>query len=219
LALVWTALAVVYPWIIFRILKEGQPRLEEKAFKQKFGGLYQVFKTDSPLALNFTVVKLVRKLTFGLAIYHLQSIPVLQMGIIAISQMSYLRLLMKAKPYKSQTRNKQALFSEGFFTAALTLMTLFPLLGDAMGISFYKYTGWLCTLLLTLTSICNVLFLLYNTFRSRPRVGDSEGEAYDSNDWSVSDLEKQIAKGGENAKNGKKGGYYGGYSKEVKAKS
>jgi hypothetical protein len=75
IAIIGTSIVVLFPFIIFYIIRKARKNpksLDNVQTKQHYGGLYQIYKTDSLLTSSFAVVKLTRKLVFAVCLVFLQ---------------------------------------------------------------------------------------------------------------------------------------------------
>ena len=143
-ALMGILVVLAFPCVIFYIIlkvRKSPNSFDNTQTKQHYGGLYQIYRTDSLIASSFAVVRLMRKLIFAFCLVFLQKHQTLQLGFMTLNNFAYFLLIVTVQPFKSSLQNKVARVTELFFSVGLLLMITYSVLEDSISPQTYKSIG------------------------------------------------------------------------------
>ena len=109
-----------FPVKILLLVKSGN--LKDKAFRERYGGVYEAYKEDALKTAAFEVVVLIKKLLIAVSLVFLGDHSFIQLLSIIIYTLGYYYLLSFWKPYKLAKANTYFRKSELMFACGLTFM-------------------------------------------------------------------------------------------------
>ena len=151
-----------FPIRIAYLIKNGD--LQDKAFRSKYGGLYEVYKEEDKTAA-FEVFILIKKLLIAFSLVFLGGHSFVQLFTIIIYSAIYYFLLDFWKPYKLEKANTFFRKSELMMVLGFILMLIVAFKGDELPVNFHKTIGWVCTYIFAI----GLLRKLQIFFRKNPK--------------------------------------------------
>ena len=171
-------MSLILPLILYDVLITGRNHLQDPEFIARFGGVYSLYgeaKGEAPKPLSATLFdcfKLFRKLMFAISLVFIQNHPLVQISLIALTNIVYFSTLARLKPYKSKKMNKVYLVTELLFTLGTIFMIVFPLFGENLSINIYKHLGWAICLMFISSNLIEIGFLFVEQVKSKMRSKD-----------------------------------------------
>ena len=153
---------VISWWILY-----NRPKRRSRTFMQKYGPLFEEFKTDTLLQRYFTIFILARRATYIGFLVGFSDSALVQVPLVAVNSFVAFLALVLIRPYKEKKELILNIISEGVISAlmvcALVLLHDQTATTPWMSSSDKIIVGWVVIALCAVLLLANVGFMLYDT--------------------------------------------------------